>query len=56
MKTWVISEQEIALIKSIIYIIIVLDKHVLEKKNSLIVWFLALQDSNFSSVNERFGI
>ena len=60
MELWVVSEQYMALIKSIISeIIIVLDKHVLEKKINLIVWLQHLsciQDSSFSSVSERFGI
>ena len=59
-ETWVVSQQDISLIKSFMSdIIIVLKKHVVEKNST---WFCGLQrlfsiqDSNFFSVNERFGI
>ena len=57
METWVVAEQDMTLIKSIIPdIIIVLQKPILEKHFNLIVWFVAFilpTKFKFLSVNER---
>ena len=60
METWVVFQQDMALIKSIISDIIIVFRQTSSTKNLTCLYGLqhssCIQDSHFSSVNESFGI